>query len=640
MADPFFGASNSITSNTMFAGGPGGDPTTNTSPTSPGPAAGTDNTSWLTNLTSGLSDLSSGVSSFFNSPAGSLAEFGTLAGLGLSQASDAKKTNDALAGSLSSLGTPFTGTGQGINTQLKGGTPVAGPLGASITDQTTAAANFGNVAKAYSTGQLTAAQQQQVNDFVKQQRAMVDSQLAASGNTDGSARDAAYQQIDNNAAELGQQLISSDLGVGRDALNTVQQTYSTLLNQALSTAQFGFGAQEAAVQTQIQSDTQLAQSLNQLFGAIAQGFGTAMGAPKVANVTPGGTTTGTATSPASQAANQLAKGAGSALQNAATGGATAPAAGPGTGLATSTPSDILNTDLSNFGSTFGGISTAAPAANLAETDLSSFGSVFGTPTAATDVTAATGVTPAFNTGFMSSGASGVAGAANLADTQAAQAAAGGASAAAPAVAPAAAAPALAPAAAPAAAAPAVAAPAEAIAPAAAVAPALTDVGIMPIGTGAIDEIAAQQSAEAASALGSSSSSAALGPLAGTLAGIGLTLAPALLGMSTPAFSDSAEHWANISKALKGGYKTDPNTVNHAYANDPQSTLFADTIMGVLSQPANQVPNDIKQLVWQTGLVPPGQWGLPTGDPKTQLALLQQANTAGRGTRTDRGTGKN
>jgi hypothetical protein len=239
-----------------------------------------------------LSDLSGSLSSFFSSPLGSLAEFGTLAGLGLSQANAQKGTNDQLAGSLSDLGKPFSAAGAAELGQVTGGAPVGGPMGTSITDQTTAAANLGGVAKQYSTGQLTDAQNLQVQDYIKQQRAMVDTQLAQSGNTDSSARQAAYQQIDDNAAKLTQQLTQGNVGIATQALQGVQSTYTTLLQQSLSSAEFGLGAQEAAVMTQIQSDTALATSLNALFGEIAKGFGTAMGGKAGGGGTSGTGTTG------------------------------------------------------------------------------------------------------------------------------------------------------------------------------------------------------------------------------------------------------------------------------------------------------------------------------------------------------------
>jgi hypothetical protein len=334
--------------------------------------SGTDPTASSSSLSSDLSSLSSGLSSFLTSPAGSLAEFGTIAGLGLSQANSQAKTNTQLASTLSSAGAPYTAAGQAELSQITGGPQMGGPLGASISQQTTAAANLGKVATDNSTGQLNAAQQQQVQQYIQQQRAMVDSQLASSGNVDSSARDAAYQQIDNNAAQLGQQLIQGNTTLATQALTAVQSTYSTLLNQSLSDASFGFGAQSAAVQTEIASNTQLSASLNALFGALAQGFGTAIGGNKSG---------GTGTTPAPGAGGTAATSA----VKAATGVASS-AAGGGTGTGTA---GVGN---SNPGS----------APDLSTTDFSA-GQIFGNTTPGFDVTAqsgTSGITPAFDTGFM------------------------------------------------------------------------------------------------------------------------------------------------------------------------------------------------------------------------------------------------
>jgi len=135
--------------------------------------------------------------------------------------------------------------------------------------------------------------QQQVQQQVAQQTAQLKSQLASSGNTDSSALDAGLQQIQNNAATLTQQLQQGNVSTATAALSSVQSTYTNLLNQALSDQSFGFGAQSADVQLQVQSNTQLSASLNQLFGALAQGFGTALGGNKSSTSTtsqPGGTT--------------------------------------------------------------------------------------------------------------------------------------------------------------------------------------------------------------------------------------------------------------------------------------------------------------------------------------------------------------
>lgn len=282
-----------------------------------------------------LSALGGDLSSFLTSPLGSAAEFGTLAATGIAQANSQKSTNDALAASLGGLGTQSSQIGQGIQSQITGGPKLGGALGASIDQQTSAASNLGNIANQYSTGQLTSAQQSQVDTYIKNQRAMVDSQLAASGNTDGSARDAAYQQIDNNAAQLTQQLTSGNLQISEAALTSVQQTYSTLLNQSLSDQQFGFGAQEAAVQTQIQSDTQLSQSLNQLFAGIAQGFGTAMGGGK-----------GTAGSTGSSVAGNLGTGLGNLLKGVS-------GSASGGGYSDQTTQDLSNQGLDSIDNTVG-----------------------------------------------------------------------------------------------------------------------------------------------------------------------------------------------------------------------------------------------------------------------------------------------
>lgn len=258
----------------------------------------------------------SGLSSFLNSPAGNLAEFGTLAGLGESQAASQKSENQQLAGSISTLGQPYSQQGAAELSQLNGGPQMGGPMGQGIKDQTDAAANLGQVAKQYSTGQLTSAQQQQQQDYIKQQRAMVDSQLAASGNTDGSARDAAYQQIDNNAAKMTQDLTAGNLNISEQALTTVQQTYNGLLNQALTSSEFGLGAQTTAVQTLIQGDTALSTSLNQLFSGLAQGFGTAIGGGSPGKQSGTGNAAGVAGKGAGGVASSAAGGAASAIRNA------------------------------------------------------------------------------------------------------------------------------------------------------------------------------------------------------------------------------------------------------------------------------------------------------------------------------------
>ena len=228
-----------------------------------------------TSASTGSSVLSD-LGSFLSSPLGNVAEFGTLAGLGLSEANSQKSENDSLAGSLSATGAPYTAAGSAELAQLSGGPSVGGAEGAAITSQQQTAAQLSAQANTYSTGQLTSAQNSQVQSYIAQQKAQLNTQLAASGNIDSSAQQAGYQQIDNNAAQLTQQLINGNLTMAEAAQTSVGQTYSTLLNQALSSSEFGFSTQEAAVQTQIQSDTALAGQLQQLFAGIAEGFGSSL----------------------------------------------------------------------------------------------------------------------------------------------------------------------------------------------------------------------------------------------------------------------------------------------------------------------------------------------------------------------------
>lgn len=250
-----------------------------------------------------LSDLGSGISNFLSSPLGQTAEFATLGGIGMAEASSQRSENQQQAGKLAAAGAPFTKAGQDILTQLEGGAQVGGPLGSSIKQQTDTAASLGETAKQYSTGNLTPAQQQQIKDFISQQRAMVDSQLASSGNLDSSARQAAYQQIDTKAAELQESLTSENLQISESALGAVQSTYSGLLNQALSSSEFGFSTEQAAVTTLIQSDTQLAGQLQQLFAGIAQGYGNAVGGGKKTNTA--GSAAGSAASAVGRAVSSI-----------------------------------------------------------------------------------------------------------------------------------------------------------------------------------------------------------------------------------------------------------------------------------------------------------------------------------------------
>jgi hypothetical protein len=209
-----------------------------------------------------------GANQFLKSPLGQMT---TIGGGGLLYANRANAEAAKLAGSISTLGQPYSQAGAQQLGQIT-------PQLATGTAESSAAANeLGQVAMQYGTGQLTPAQQTQVQAYIQQQSAQVDSALAGSGNLNSSARGAAQQQIQNNAAMLTQQLIQGNISMAQGALQSVQSTYSSMLNQALAQSQFGLGAQQAAVALQIQSNTQVSGQLQQLFSALAQGMSGSQG---------------------------------------------------------------------------------------------------------------------------------------------------------------------------------------------------------------------------------------------------------------------------------------------------------------------------------------------------------------------------
>jgi hypothetical protein len=236
-----------------------------------------------------FSSFTSGANQFLGTPTGQLATYAGVGALGMYEANQANQEAAKLAGSLGTIGTPYTAAGSAQLGQLRGGPSMGGPMGTQTALSTQAATELGNVAVQYGTGNLTPAQNTQVQAYVRQQRAQVDSQLAGSGNLNSSARDAAYQQIDNNAAMLTQQLVQGNVQMAQGALQSVQQTFNSLLNQALASSGFGLQAQSEAVALQIQSNTQVSGQLQQLFSALATGLGTAWGGGKGGTAGAGGT---------------------------------------------------------------------------------------------------------------------------------------------------------------------------------------------------------------------------------------------------------------------------------------------------------------------------------------------------------------
>lgn len=294
----------------------------------------------------------SDVGNFMASPTGQLTTAAGVGALGTYQASQAKSDSSKLAGQITAVSGPFGATGGAMETQLAGGKPVAGPLGAEISGTTAAAGELAGVAQQYGTGQLTPAQLQQVNSYRSSQRGMVDAQLAAAGNIDSSARAAAYANIDNNAAQLTQQLIQGNVSMAQGALQSVTNTYNALLNQALQSGSLGLQGASEAVRLQIQQDTQIAGMLNQLYASLAKGL-TAGGGGGGAGGGGGGGASGP--SAVQQLIAKLTGGGGGAVA-----GGGAPTAQTPSQLPPGTTADISNIQEPNFNFDTGGGATSYP----------------------------------------------------------------------------------------------------------------------------------------------------------------------------------------------------------------------------------------------------------------------------------------
>lgn len=113
-----------------------------------------------------------------------------------------------------------------------------------------------------------------------------------------------------------------------------------------------------------------------------------------------------------------------------------------------------------------------------------------------------------------------------------------------------------------------------------------------------------------SALGTALSAA--GPLS-------LALAPALIGMETPAVSLTPKYWTGVQ-----------NSLQQAISSGNKGTI-ASQVIGLLNQPQSQIPVNIQQLVYSTGFVPGTGWGTGT-DPTQASNILTSSgsNTGGNG----------
>lgn len=193
--------------------------------------------------------------------------------LGYNAAGKASQQTQQLVQPIQQTGQQFIQAGQ----QTLGQTQPA--LTQSIPGQTAFATEQQGVAATYGTGQLTATQQQQINTYIQQQKSMVMAELANAGINDPNSSQAQtkFQQIQNNAAGMAQNMVAGNQQIATGAQTAVQNTYSTLLNQALATAGYGTGATMQAAQQIIQSDAQTSAALQNIWKQISNALTTASG---------------------------------------------------------------------------------------------------------------------------------------------------------------------------------------------------------------------------------------------------------------------------------------------------------------------------------------------------------------------------
>lgn len=250
-------------------------------------------------ILSDLGTLGKSALQFIGSPAGGQIITGAT---GMYEAGQANKQIQSLYAPVQQAGGQFTQAGG----QTLAKTQPA--LTQSIPGQTAFATQQQGVAAQYGTGNLTTAQNAQLQQFTTAQKSRVMAELAKAGITDPNSTQAqtAMQEIDNNAMTMAQSMVQGNQQIATGAENAVQGVYNTLLKQSLDTAGFGTSAQLDAAHGIITSDQQISTALNTLLKGISSLTTTAQQPGGVAQGQQGGGTN-VATSPAVSA---LTKGAG------------------------------------------------------------------------------------------------------------------------------------------------------------------------------------------------------------------------------------------------------------------------------------------------------------------------------------------
>lgn len=274
MADPVSGdlTSTPTTDTSAPAATPGVTPTTDISALNPNWGG----SNWLSTIGSDLSGAATTAGNWLTSPTGQNVQASIPLAATLFQAGRATTQGNALTNAISAQGRPAGNLGAGTINQLLGGPSAGGPMGQYVTGATGVANTLTGTAAQYGTGQLTPAQQQQVEQYRNAAKSQVASEFSK-GNLDSSARMTSNTAIDNNASMLAQSLVAGNMQISEGALAAVNSTFQSLVNNALNASGLGVLATSDAVRQQLANNQQVQTLLQQIFGGIAKQQTTAQG---------------------------------------------------------------------------------------------------------------------------------------------------------------------------------------------------------------------------------------------------------------------------------------------------------------------------------------------------------------------------
>lgn len=280
-------------------------PSSLSSTSTPSAASGTAATSGSSSSGGVLGDLGSIFSDLFGGGSGGGSTLGidlAMAMYALNQAKQQQSDNQAQANTLKDAGQPYIDAGNKSLGNYQSGT--INPAQQGVADQATQAGNqllnlpqnalLSDIASKYlgsvDNQTLLPGDQAKLDQSTQAAKQQLIQQFANSGMTDSSVLTQQMAQIDQNALIQKQNMINSYYSTGDNAYNqfvtTTQQGQQLLLyakqyvaqsveqqlQDALQLTTEGLGPLEQGIQLQIQSDTQLAQSVGQLMAGLAQAY--------------------------------------------------------------------------------------------------------------------------------------------------------------------------------------------------------------------------------------------------------------------------------------------------------------------------------------------------------------------------------